>query len=85
GIWLSLGEIQSLLVLVAGGSANCAGARQLAAEKIAQLNDKIASLTTMRDSLRRLAETCTGPRSRRECPLLHAAEDKPSRGTAHVC
>jgi DNA-binding transcriptional MerR regulator len=66
----SLQEIDSLLELAAGGPDNCDAARRMADEKIVQLDDKIASLTTMRDSLRHLAATCARPRPRRECSLL---------------
>ncbi|MGH9086684.1 MAG: MerR family transcriptional regulator [Acidimicrobiales bacterium] len=85
GLGFSLEEIESLLVLAAGGPASCAGAGELATEKIAQLDDKISSLITMRGSLRRLAETCARPQSHRECPLLHAMEDEPTEGSADAC
>jgi DNA-binding transcriptional MerR regulator len=70
----SLEEIESLLELAAGGPDSCEAARRLAEEKIVQLELRIAQLATMRDSLRKLAATCARPRSRRECPLLHAME-----------
>lgn len=81
----SLEEIESLLDLAAGGPTSCDTARKLAEEKIAQFDAKIASLVTMRDSLRRLTETCAWPRQRRECPLLHAIEDDPTKGNVHAC
>ncbi|MGH9076474.1 MAG: MerR family DNA-binding protein [Acidimicrobiales bacterium] len=84
GLGFTLEEIESLLVLAGGGPASCDAARGLAEEKIARLEEKIASLMTMRDSLRQLTETCTRPRSRRECPLLHAIEDEPTEETADV-
>jgi DNA-binding transcriptional MerR regulator len=71
----SLQEIDSLLELAAGGPDNCDAARRMADEKIAQLDDKIASLTTMRDSLQRLAATCARPRPRRECSLLTISDE----------
>ena|SRR5215472_4514445 len=66
----SLEEIDSLLELAAGGPDSCDVAQEIAAEKIAQLERKIADLTAMRDSLQQLADTCHRSRDRRECPLL---------------
>lgn len=71
----SLEEIDSLLELAAGGPDNCDAAKKLATEKLAQLEEKIASLTAMRDSLRQLVATCDLSRSRRVCPLLDAIEE----------
>jgi MerR family transcriptional regulator, mercuric resistance operon regulatory protein len=71
----SLEETASLLELAAGGPANCDAARTMATDKIAQLDAKIASLSAMRDSLRRLVATCDRSPATRECPLLEAIED----------
>ncbi|MGH9122422.1 MAG: MerR family DNA-binding protein [Acidimicrobiales bacterium] len=76
----SLEEIDSLLDLAAGGPDNCAAAKSLAAEKLAQLEQKIASLTAMRDSLRQLVATCDRTPSRRICPLLEAIENDTDKG-----
>lgn len=70
----TLTEIETLLDLANGGPANCETTRHLAAEKISQLDDKIAILQTMRASLARLAATCTRPRADRDCPLLHSLD-----------
>ncbi|MGH2862056.1 MAG: MerR family transcriptional regulator [Solirubrobacteraceae bacterium] len=70
----SLEEIDTLLDLSAGGPASCEAARELATAKVAELDQKLASVTAMRDSLLRLIDTCVLPRDRRECPLLHAIE-----------
>lgn len=53
----SLEEIDSLLELAAGGPANCDAAKTLATGKIGELEAKIASLSAMCDSLRRLVAT----------------------------
>jgi hypothetical protein len=47
----------------------------LAAEKISALDERIAALAAMRESLRRLVTTCERPPHRRECPLLTAFAD----------
>ncbi len=66
----SLDEVETLLLLAAGGPSNCDQARGLAAQKVAELEGKIASLRAMHGSLRRLLATCDKPRHQRECPLL---------------
>lgn len=71
----SLEEIDSLLDLAAGGPDNCDAAKTLATEKLTQLEQKIASLTVMRDSLRQLVATCSRSRGKRVCPLLDAIEE----------
>ncbi|MGH9206926.1 MAG: MerR family transcriptional regulator [Acidimicrobiales bacterium] len=71
----SLEEIDSLLELAAGGPASCDAAKTVATEKLAQLEEKIASLLSMRDSLRQLVATCDRSPNKRECPLLDAIED----------
>jgi hypothetical protein len=47
----------------------------LANEKLLQLEHKIATISAMRDSLRRLVATCDRSPRNRECPLLEAIED----------
>jgi Hg(II)-responsive transcriptional regulator len=73
----SLEEIDALLHLAAGGPDSCDAAKELATEKIEELERKIADLTAMRDSLGHLVATCQRSRSRRLCPLLEAIEDRP--------
>ena len=70
-----LRDAEALLVLAAGGPEACEAAHELAEEKIAELDRRIADLEAMRDSLQRLAATCAKPRAERECPLLVAIED----------
>lgn len=71
----SLEEIDSLLELAEGGPRNCDTAKALATEKISELESKIARLSGMRDSLRRLVVTCDRTPNKRDCPLLEAIED----------
>lgn len=77
----TLDEVQSLLHLADGGPDSCDGARHLATDKITDLDQRIAQLTAMRESLQRLVITCERPRTQRECPLLHSI-DKPQTGPA---
>ena len=69
----TLEEVETLLQLAARGPRSCAKARQLAAEKLADLEERIAALEAMRSSLSQLVATCGRPR--RECPLLEAMTD----------
>ncbi len=76
----SLEAIDSLLDLAAGGPKNCDAAKAVASEKLDHLEHKIASLTAMRDSLRRLVATCDLSPNRRDCPLLDAIENPEDKG-----
>ena len=68
----TLAEVETLLELAAGGPENCDATRQMAVQKISRLDQKIANLRAMRESLRRLMTTCQLPRSERECPLIQS-------------
>ena len=70
----SLEEIDSLLELAGGGPVNCDAAKRLATEKLAQLEQRIARLTAMSASLRRLISTCERSRNKRECPLFDSLQ-----------
>lgn len=76
GLGFTLKEIDSLLELAAGGPDSCDAARRLAAEKIAELDEKLATIGAMRESLVQLADSCARPRAQRECPLLRAFADE---------
>jgi Hg(II)-responsive transcriptional regulator len=76
----SLEEIDSLLHLAAGGPDSCDAAKILATEKLAQLDDKIAQLAAMRDSLRQLVATCERAPDQRDCPLLDALDSDTEEG-----
>jgi Hg(II)-responsive transcriptional regulator len=66
----SLDDVETLLQLADGGPERCDTARELATEKIGDLEMKIADLRAMHAALARLVETCGQPRDRRECPIL---------------
>jgi Hg(II)-responsive transcriptional regulator len=70
----SLTEIEMLLHLADGGPESCDAARQLAENKVAEMDTKIATLYAMRASLTRLIATCARPRGERDCPLLDSLE-----------
>jgi len=68
----TLNEVEQLLHLASGGPESCDAARSLANRRIADLDQRIADLEAMRDSLARLTETCERLHSERECPLLRS-------------
>jgi DNA-binding transcriptional MerR regulator len=73
----TLEEIRTLLELATGGPDSCELARRLAADKIASLDEKLAILGAMRDSLERLVESCALPGPQRDCPLREAIAGDP--------
>jgi MerR family mercuric resistance operon transcriptional regulator len=76
----TLDDVHELLDLAEGGPADCDTARDLAQARLALLEDKIADLVQMRDSLVELVATCERPRPDRRCPLLstlHTNRRKP--------
>lgn len=75
GLGFRLAEIELLLRLAGGGPDNCTAVRGLAVEKVGELDDKIATLRTLRDGLQRLVETCDRPRAERECPILDTLDE----------
>jgi DNA-binding transcriptional MerR regulator len=66
----SLTEVAELLHLAAGGPEQCEAVRETAADKVRDLDAKIADLTRMRGSLAELAGRCALPRADRRCSLL---------------
>ena len=77
----TLTEVEMLLHLADGGPESCDAARQLAQNKVANLDAKIATLNAMRASLTRLLATCARPRRERDCPLLDSLEPDPDRNS----
>lgn len=66
----SLDEVEALLELAGGGPESCDAARGLAQRRLAELDQRLADLHAIRDSLQRLVVTCELPRAERECPLV---------------
>lgn len=65
----TLKEIAELLRLAQ--TPSCRGAREMAANKLAQVEARMADLTRMRTALRGLVRQCDARRSR-SCPILEA-------------
>jgi Hg(II)-responsive transcriptional regulator len=70
----SLDDVEALLDLAGGGPDGCEAAQRLTAERIAELDRRIADLQAMRGSLQRLLSTCDRPPRDRECPLIRSIE-----------
>jgi len=81
-VGFALDDITELLHLARGGPDACDAAQSLACARLEDLNRRIADLTSMRDALASLIQTCERPPGRRECPLIHAldpmAQETPS-------
>jgi len=69
-VGFTLSEVEMLLHLAQGGPANCEAVRELAHQKVLDLDRRMESLQAMRASLERLVETCDRPKRGRECPLI---------------
>ncbi len=70
----TLKEIQELLELRVDPRSSCADVRQRAREKIADIDERIASLDRMKAALARLARKCRGQGPTTECPILEALD-----------
>lgn len=71
----SLREITELLTLSANPASSCAAVRDKAAEKLIDIEAKLASLTRMRKVLIGLMEACPGDGPAETCPILAALDE----------
>lgn len=70
----SLGQIRELLSLWQNKARASADVKAIALGHVAQLNQRIAELTEMRDTLQTLAGCCQG-NDRPDCPILQSLGD----------
>ena len=70
----SLDEVEELVHLDRGGPQSCDSARAVALARKADLEQRIADLQRMSDSLGDLIATCDLPQSDRSCALLDAID-----------
>jgi Hg(II)-responsive transcriptional regulator len=77
----TLGDIEELLHLAEGGPDSCEEARMMARTRIADLQQRIEELASMRDALARLVDTCDQPRAERDCPILRDIETAATTAT----
>jgi MerR family mercuric resistance operon transcriptional regulator len=64
----TLEEIAGLLRL--DGAGCCADTRELAAQKVAVIEQKLLDLTAMRDALAALIRQCEGGQAEGPCPII---------------
>lgn len=75
GLGFSLKEIKELLALRVDPRTSCADVRRRAEEKIADIEEKLRALRTMKRVLVRLAAACRGRGPVSACPILEALEE----------
>ena len=68
----TLVEIQELLALSGQQDHSMAAVKTAAAEKLADVEARMAELTRVRDGLRTLVDACPGRGARATCPILNA-------------
>ncbi len=71
----SFDEVEELVHLDRGGPQSCDSARAVALARKADLEQRIADLQRMSDSLGDLIATCDLPQSDRSCALLDAIDE----------
>jgi MerR family copper efflux transcriptional regulator len=75
-IGFTLAEIRDLLALRVDRKRDRSAVRRIAFEKIAQIEDKILNLTTMKGALLGLTDHCSGHGPASECPILEALDSE---------
>ena len=70
----TLKEIGELLSLRPDPRTNCAAVKERAQGKMADIDEKIASLSRMQRSLAKLVDACDRRAQTAECPILEALE-----------
>lgn len=72
----TLVEIRELLALSDHRDDDMAGLKSTAAEKLAEIEAKLAELTRIRDGLRSLVASCPGHGALDRCPILNALAEE---------
>lgn len=72
----TLEEIRDLLRLRARRGATCSTVCAKALKKVAEIDERIAELTRLREALVTLADQCTGEVAIEDCSILAAMEPK---------
>jgi MerR family transcriptional regulator, copper efflux regulator len=68
----TLKEIKALLALSNAPVKNCGAVRGRAAQKIAEIEGKIAALTAMKNALEEISFACSGRNRAMVCPILES-------------
>lgn len=72
----SLREIKELLTLRVEAGRSCADVRARAEAKIADVEQRVATLMRMKRALAKLASSCSGRGPTSNCPILEAMETR---------
>ena len=72
----TLREVKGLLELRVDPETTCAQVRRQAAEKIADVHQKIADLKTIEQALSKLMKSCSGHGPASDCPILEHLDKK---------
>lgn len=72
GLGFTLEEIRDLLAISAARGDDMAGMKAAAADKLADVEQRLAELTRVRDGLRALVDACPGHGALERCPILGA-------------
>ena len=75
----SLAEIRDLLSIRVDPKKDCSDVQRLAKAKVADIEEKIRTLRSMKRVLRRLSELCRGSGPSSECPILESIDAKAER------
>ena len=68
----SLDEIRSLLALSDRRGSGVEAIREIAAQRLADVEARLAELTRLRAGLRQLVDACPGHGDPGQCPIVHA-------------
>ena len=71
----SLKDIKDLLCLHHSPSASSAEVKALSEALLADIDDRISTLQTMRETLSKLVEACSGKSTTAHCPILKGLQD----------
>lgn len=78
-VGFTLAEVETLLHLSAGQPTDCHDARELAAEKVCDLDQRIDDLLAVRALLGRLVERCDETGRAGHCPMITELGEDPTR------
>ena len=76
GLGFSIEDCRNLLALYEDSTRESAQVKQIAQEHLSQIDEKIAQLQSMRNTLAHLVEACHGDH-RPDCPILEDLSAKP--------
>ena len=76
GLGFSLREIRELLDLRIDPNVSCADVKAKAVAKVTEVEEKLASLGRIRETLLAITRSCSGEGPTSDCPILDAFDDE---------